>query len=583
MRSMRLPLAGHPWVTVPAVVVAAGSFSALVQLPVWREDADLAAVNVVACTLFVLTGLWLRSEPGQRGVAWALVVAGLLRPLDFADAWSGPPWALYATMFGATDRVFGAWALLRYPNRSLRRYQRVYLILLVIWLFGDRALIVVTSVPQWNGGRASSWWLTLDANLPLNDLISDVASGGEALFAVVLLVLLAMRLARTAGLDRIVITPVIVAGLLAVIAAMVSATVESLTSLSGAPGGVYIAEGALDTALPLAFVVAATQRGLLLRNITGLITTISASADIDAVRGALRSALYDPTLELVDLSVPDPALEEQLPPPAQPTDRMVEFIRTEGGSPIAVVLADPGLARYRPLFDAAVQTSGLALQNAQLQAQAAREKLEEVRASRARIIDATLAERRRIERDLHDGVQQHLLGLAAQVTAAVSGTADPAAHAAFLDLRDGLREVLAELRDLAHGIHPAMLTQGGLGPALEDVAERLPLPVQVTVPATRVSAAVEATAYYVACEALANAVKHARASGVTITVAIADSELTMEIADDGIGGAGGADGAGSPGRGLANMTDRVGALDGEVTVVSPAGGGTRVEVRIPCG
>jgi signal transduction histidine kinase len=281
--------------------------------------------------------------------------------------------------------------------------------------------------------------------------------------------------------------------------------------------------------------------------------------------------------------VPDPALEEQLPPPAQPTDRMVEFIRTEGGSPIAVVLADPGLARYRPLFDAAVQTSGLALQNAQLQAQAAREKLEEVRASRARIIDATLAERRRIERDLHDGVQQHLLGLAAQVTAAVSGTADPAAHAAFLDLRDGLREVLAELRDLAHGIHPAMLTQGGLGPALEDVAERLPLPVQVTVPATRVSAAVEATAYYVACEALANAVKHARASGVTITVAIADSELTMEIADDGIGGAGGADGAGSPGRGLANMTDRVGALDGEVTVVSPAGGGTRVEVRIPCG
>jgi signal transduction histidine kinase len=259
---------------------------------------------------------------------------------------------------------------------------------------------------------------------------------------------------------------------------------------------------------------------------------------------------------------------------------MVQFIRTEAGSPLAVVLADPALARYQHLFDVAVQTSGLALQNAQIQAQAAREKLEQVRASRARIIDATLAERRRIERDLHDGVQQHLLGLAAQMTAAVGRTADPVANAAFLTMRDGLREVLVELRDLAHGIHPAVLTHGGLGPALEDVAERLPLPVLVTVPATRVSPAVEATAYYVACEALANAVKHARASGAAVVVTIAAGELTMKITDDGVGGAGG---AGSTGRGLSNIADRVNALDGEVTVVSPVGAGTRLEVRIPCG
>jgi signal transduction histidine kinase len=137
--------------------------------------------------------------------------------------------------------------------------------------------------------------------------------------------------------------------------------------------------------------------------------------------------------------------------------------------------------------------------------------------------------------------------------------------------------VLAELRDLAHGIHPAVLTQGGLGPALEDVAERLALPVQLTVPATRVAPAVEATAYYVACEALTNVVKHARANGATVTVRIAGSELTMEIADDGVGGA-------EPrGQGMANIVDRVSAFDGEVTVVSPVGAGTRLEVRIPCG
>ena len=137
--------------------------------------------------------------------------------------------------------------------------------------------------------------------------------------------------------------------------------------------------------------------------------------------------------------------------------------------------------------------------------------------------------------------------------------------------------MLAELRDLAHGIHPAVLTQGGLGPALEDVAERLPLPVRLTVPATRVAPAVEATAYYVACEALTNAVKHARANGATVTIAIAGAELTMEITDDGVGG------AHQAGEGLSNIVDRVSALDGEVTVVSPAGAGTRLEVRIPCG
>jgi len=590
---MRLSLAvpsDNPWLTASVVVVVTGSFSALVQLPAWSQDPDLTAMNLMVTTLFVLTGLLLRREPGQRDVAWALIVAGLLRSLDFVDGWTGPPWALYAALFGAVDRIFGAWAILRYPNRSLLKHQRVFLILLAIWIVGGHLLIVVTSLPQWNGASAASWWPTLDANLPLNNAINYAVNGGEALFAVVLLVLLAMRLTRTTGLDRIVITPIIVAGLVATVAAMASATVQMLSTLNGTPNGVYLAESSLDLAVPLAFLVAATQRGLLLRNITGLTAEISAGADIDAVRGALRSALYDPTLEVVDLSVPDGEVDGagdagavDMPPPGQAADRMVQFIRTEGGSPIAVVLADPALARYQHLFDVAVQTSGLALANAQIQAQAAREKLEQVRASRARIIDATLAERRRIERDLHDGVQQHLLGLAAQVTAAVGRTTDPVAHAAFLEMRDGLREVLAELRDLAHGIHPAVLTHGGLGPALEDVAERLPLPVRLTVPATRVSPAVEATAYYVACEALANAVKHAKASGVAVAVRIADAELTMEITDDGVGGASGASGARSSGQGLSNIVDRVNALDGEVTVVSPVGAGTRLEVRIPCG
>jgi len=223
-----------------------------------------------------------------------------------------------------------------------------------------------------------------------------------------------------------------------------------------------------------------------------------------------------------------------------------------------------------------VQTSGLALKNAQLQAQAARAELEQVRASRARIIEAGLAERRRLERDLHDGVQQHLLGLAAQLTAAMTSTADPAATGAFGQVRDELKEVLGELRDLAHGIHPAVLSQGGLAVALEDVAERLPLPVRVIAPASRAAPAVEATAYFVACEALTNTVKHSKADSASVVIRMTGSWLDMEIADDGVGGA-------TPdGHGLANIVDRVSALDGDVTIDSPPGRGTRLVVRIPC-
>jgi signal transduction histidine kinase len=569
------------WLTAVVGLLVTGTFSVLVQWPVWQQNGDLAGVNTAVTVLFVLTGLWLRREPGQRDVAWALMAAGVLRSLDFADAWSNSAVAVYDLIFGAADRVIGAWALLRYPNRALQKHQRIFLILLVIWMLGLRTLIAVTSRPQWDGQPASAWWPTLHADLPFNNLLYNVDNYGEAVFGVAMLVLLVIRLARTTGLDRLVITPVIVAGLAAAVAAGASAVTQGVTSLQTTPGGIYIAEGCLDITVPLAFLVAATQRTLLLRNITGLIARISPGADIEAVRGALRGALDDPTLDIIDLSADSAGLDAADAPGDATTwesgDRMVEFIRAEGGSPIAVVLADPALERYRSLFDAAVQTSGLALQNAQIQAQAARDKLDQVRASRSRIIEATDAERRRIERDLHDGVQQQVLGLAAQLTAAVHRTADPVAREAFLEARDGLREVLANLRDLAHGIHPAVLTQGGLRPALADVAERLPLSIQLTIPATRLSPAVEATAYYVACEALANAVKHAQASNVTVIVQIDGAELSMAIADDGVGGAQAA------GRGLSNITDRVGAFDGEVTVVSPAGAGTRVEVRIPCG
>jgi signal transduction histidine kinase len=406
---------------------------------------------------------------------------------------------------------------------------------------------------------------------------------------VVLIVLLVRRLVSARRLDRVVLTPVVVAGIAATVAAIVSGAGQQEVGASSAPVVAYLAEGLVDIALPLAFLVAFVQRALLIRNITWLVAEISGGAGVDVIRDALRATLQDPTLDVVDLSALDGAvpaglgrLQEEPPsavPGAEPAgqDRLVEFVHSESGEPIAVIIADPSLDRYRGLFDVAVRTSALALQTAQAQAAAAQAKLAEVHASRARIIEAAHAERQRIERDLHDGVQQHILGVAAQLSAAVAKSSDPAARAAFAGVREDLKEILAELRELAHGIHPTVLTQSGLAAALEEVTDRLPLPVRLDVPATRVAPAVEAAVYFVACEALANVVKHASASGVTLTVTVGESEVAMEIADDGVGG------AGPPGRGLANIADRVNALDGHLVIDSPPGAGTRLVVMIPCG
>jgi signal transduction histidine kinase len=567
--------ARRPWLAVTGILLAVAGFCALVQGPQWRQSPALATVNLAVSLLFVFTGLMLGKEPGQRVTAWALMLAGLFRSVDFIDAWNGP-WPAYAQVFGGVDRLFGAWALLRYPNSALSTLQRRYLIVFTGWMLIGRTVIVVTSTASLNGYQPSVWWPALAPGQQLYDPLNYVVHGGEGLCGLALMALLMIRLLRTRGLDRIVITPIIVAGIAAVIAAIVSSVMITL-SPAGTPNGAYLTESVVDFAIPVAFLIAVIQRLLLIRNVTELTAQMAVGGDMSAVRRALRSVLHDPTLDVLDTSDASlPAVSSRSP------ERMVSYIRAGQGVPIAIVVADPVLARYRELFDAATAASGLALQNAQLQARAAQEKLEQVKASRARIVEAELAERRRLERDLHDGVQQHLLGITAHLTAAKAKTDDPAAAAAFSHAHEGLKAVLAQLRDLAHGIHPAALSQGGLGAALDEVAERLPLPVTVDVPPGRLDAAVEATLYFVACEALANVVKHAGAAAASVTVRAGESLVEMEVTDDGIGGVRADAGHGLASHGLANLADRVGALDGEVVIDSPPGHGTRLLVTVPC-
>ncbi len=204
--------------------------------------------------------------------------------------------------------------------------------------------------------------------------------------------------------------------------------------------------------------------------------------------------------------------------------------------------------------------------------------------TRARVVDAADAERRRIERDLHDGAQQHLVSLAMNLGMAKEKMdADPeAARELITTAHQEAKASIIELRNVIRGVHPAVLSDRGLDAALSALAARSPIPVQVdyqadTAPARRPSPTVEAVAYFVVSEALTNAARHSQASRIDVTVRRNDRVLLLTVADDGVGGAQAGSGTGLPG-----LRDRVAAVDGTLTVVSPPGFGTTLTVELPC-
>ena len=259
----------------------------------------------------------------------------------------------------------------------------------------------------------------------------------------------------------------------------------------------------------------------------------------------------------------------------------------EGGAFIATVAVFAflpfafliGLLRSRIGRDEEIRTA-LTAENEQLNEQL-RAKLVELRASRMRIVEAGYEERRRVERDLHDGAQQRLVALTMSLRL-VRGRmeTDPRGAAVLLDeAMEELGEATRELRELARGIHPAVLSDRGLEAAVSGLADRSPVPVEIVeTPSRRLPAPIESASYFVVAEALTNVARYAQAESVQVRMAQSDGLVEVEIRDDGAGGADPASGTG-----LRGLADRVAALDGELTVASPAGGGTTIRARIPLG
>jgi signal transduction histidine kinase len=398
---------------------------------------------------------------------------------------------------------------------------------------------------------------------------------------VTVLAILLRRWSQSSPAARRVLLPILPGACL-----VAAAYVGGLMAELGLPSGLGQLWAQITLALlalaPLA-VLAGLLRSRLARGKVGRLVVELGDAPSVSVRDPLARALGDPTVE-VAYWLPDRGVyvDGDGRPVELPTadSRRATTVVERAGSVVGAIVYDAALADDPSLVETAAAAVGLALENERLHAEVLA-RLEEVRASRARIVEAADAARRRVERDLHDGAQQRLVNLSLLVGMAQARVPAEAPAVEGLLRQAGGEAALAlqELRELAQGLHPAALTELGLEAAVETLAERSPVPVEVTASTNgRPPAPVEAAAYFVVSEALANAAKHAGATVVSVRISHDGDRLRVEVADDGVGGA-----EVRPGSGLEGLADRVAALDGRLSLRSEPGAGTRVEVDLPCG
>jgi signal transduction histidine kinase len=298
------------------------------------------------------------------------------------------------------------------------------------------------------------------------------------------------------------------------------------------------------------------------------------------LRGELSQALGDPSLEigywLPDRAVFVNAEGHLLRLPAPGSGRSVTTVEREG-QPVAVLIHDPAVLEDPGLLEAVTSAARLAASHARLQAEV-QARVEELAASRRRILVARDEERRRLERRLHDGAEARLGELAVTLRRGRRSASGERTRDQLGRAEDQLTRTLEELRRLGHGLHPRVLSEHGLAGALAALAKDLPLPVDINVASTRLPQRVAVAAYFVCAEALANVAKHAAAAHVAVAVTVGDGQLRVEIADDGVGRADPAHGSG-----LRGLADRVETLGGTLRVESVPGRGTRLAAEIPIG
>jgi signal transduction histidine kinase len=542
------------------------------------DHAQLRGINCALGTLigvaFVGTGIFAWSRRPDNRVGKLMVATG------FAWSGAGLTQANSAVLFsiggmiGPLYLVLVSWLVLAFPDGRIgSRLGRRLLIagfvdVLVIYELG-----VLLDIDVQEHGAPDN--LVAIVHAPAVAGVFDTASAAIGAITVATVAAIVMReRRRSTPVARHAGAPVMWTGLVCLSAVAISLGI-------GASGVSDLAHGIAGSVAMLAFLMLpfAYLVGLLRSRyaragaVSGLLGALGSRAGL---RETLADALGDPSLRLVYWAGRWVDREGR---PVELPERGVTEVERDGER-IGAILHDPQLDDDPELVGAVAAAAALALENERLEAEL-RARVSELQDSRAKLIEVSMAERRSLERDLHDGAQQRLVALSVQVALARRKLqSDPAAAEQLLDRAgDELRLALEELRELARGIHPAILTDRGLPAALQVLVDRAPLDVSLAgSPGERLPAPIEAAAYFVVAESLTNIAKYANARHAKVSVLRHNGHAVVEVSDDGVGGA-----DPDAGSGLRGLAERLTIIDGQLEVVSPPGAGTIIRAKIPCG
>jgi signal transduction histidine kinase len=532
---------------------------------------------------FLVAGVVALDRRPHNRIGWLMIAYAVV---SYFGNW-GNLQAAVVPMIGLIGQQLGgpilAQMVLSYPTGRLRtRFERFTIGTIWAFVTGVGVVIALAFDPRADGCARCAWE---PAAFPdRNAVLTALLAGQRAGFLVFLLFLVAvwLRWRRATPAERRGLAPLWVAVCIYVLVGLMGAFASPDTTGQPFAYLVWELQSVLQIGLPVVFLWGLLSARLARSAVGDLVMELDRPLPPGELRACLARTLGDPLLEVLyareglDGWVDAEGQPGSLPEPASGQRARTVTVVERDGQPLAALIHDPALDPG--LVRAAAAAAGMAIENERLQAEV-RAQLEEVRASRQRIVEAGDAERRRVERNLHDGAQQRMAALAlalAMLRDRASG--DPAMAASLGQAAAELKQAIAELRELARGIHPAILTEEGLPAAVEALADRSSLPVRVRADFDgRLPGPIEATAYFVVSESLANVAKYARASRAGVALSRCDGTLRVEVTDDGVGGA-----DASRGSGLRGLEDRVAAVRGSFHVETPPGGGTRVLAEIPC-
>jgi signal transduction histidine kinase len=560
---------------VRALLVVSGIALGLYGYHLLRHDLHSSVPNAVASIVvawtFLFAGIvaWARRPHSRMGILMTFVAYCLLeRKLQYSHNSAEFTFGFLFAELGLT--VAFAHAVLAYPNGRLRtRFER--------WFIGVSYVLVIAFplalLTVWDGTDRKSLFAIHSSSDAYDAIHAVYRVGVYGVLGLVFIALIVRRVRGASAAGRRVLIPLMVAAVFAATRAVSEAVLAFTHHSSTTSDVLYWWQIFGQIAVPIALLVGLLRAELARGTVADLVVELS-HVPPGEVRDALARALHDDSLQVAYwLPMRRVYVDEAGRPMELPEDgRAVTKL-----DDIAAIVHDPELDPG--LVESAGAAARLALHNARLQADVSAQ-LAKVQESRRRIVTAGDEQRRKIERDLHDGAQQRLVALALELRIAQRqfGEASPELERVLGDAVSELQVAVEELRELARGVHPAVLTEEGLPGALMSLAARTPVPVRIDAPEDRFPGEIEAAAYFVACEAIANAVKHAHATQIRVSAQRRDGTLVVEVEDDGVGGAR-ENGAGS---GLRGLIDRVEAHGGTLRVESEPGAGTRVVGELPC-